>query len=149
MLEAVKAVAVAEQAVAAEIQKAAQNSQWDEVAKLTVMARRLTQIKLEMQGAPAKAGPSHGFIIEVTSGAVANSYLSATAGIKGGLLKVGQPVTLVLGDKEIPTTVLKYGRFQDRKHVAAFYDDQKIQPGDQLQLISQGGNEWHVEKVTK
>jgi hypothetical protein len=151
MLAAIESVSATEKVVALEIQKAAQNGDWDTVSTLTTTGKKLTQIKAELSNEHSKLVPPAGhkkFVVEVTPGAIAYDYLSATPGISAHLLQVGQPVTLQLGVHEVQTVVLKYGRFQDRKNVAKFYAKHQINAGDQLQFsLDSTGKKWSVQKI--
>jgi len=150
MIAVLNSIAAAEKAIASEIQAAAYKSDWNTVSTLTSTAKKLSEVKGVLSNELSKCIPptNKNFVVEVTSGALANSYLSATPGMKTNMLKVGQHVMLVLGKKsEVATTVLKFGRFQDRKNVAKFYDEYQIKAGDFLRFTVDGSGKWHVEKI--
>src|SRR5215469_5696573 len=109
MQSAIQSIAATEKVVALEIQKAAQKGDWNVVSTLTTTAKKLTEIRTELSAEHSKfVSPSNKkFVVEVTKGAIAHNYLSATPGIAAHLLKVDQDVTLALGNNEISTLVLK------------------------------------------
>ena len=149
MLATIESIAQTEKVIASEIQRAAQSGDWDGVSTLTTTAKKLTQIKAELSSECSKfvAPASNKFVVDITAGAIAHHYLSATAGIGARFLKIGQAVTLILGKNEVSTVVLKYGRFQDRKNVAKFYASQQIKAGDRLQFTVDSAGKWHVGKI--
>jgi hypothetical protein len=149
MLAAIQSIAEAERVVAREIQNAARSGDWDTVSTLTTTGKKLTQMKADLASERLKfvVPATNKFDVAITAGAIAHNYLSATAGINAHFLRVGQPVTLVLGNNEVSTVVLKYGRFQDRKNIAKFYAREQIKAGDQLQLALDAAGKWHVRRI--
>jgi len=149
MQEVIESISATEKVIASEIQTAAHGGDWNTVSTLTITAKKLTQVKDDLSTELSKfvSSAAKKFVVTVTAGALANDYLSASSGMKANLLQAGQKVTLVFGKKEVSTTVLKFGRFQDRKNVARFYGEHNIAAGDSLQLSMDVAGKWHVHKI--
>jgi hypothetical protein len=140
--------------LSAQIQAAAGLQDFNSVSALTKAAttiasytRGITE-EQERLGLMNQQSEARSFLIQITEGAVRNSYLSVTEGISRGWLSPGQTVEVeVPGWKTFSTLVMQANRLQERGLVSDFYSANQITAGDFVEFTEKEPGRWVLNPV--
>jgi hypothetical protein len=141
-------------ALSARIQNAAAEQDFETVAALTKSAATIASYangiaeEKERLGLAGNEREARTFLIRITEGALRNSYLSVTEGMKKGWLKPGETVRITLaGGREFATLIMLAKRLQERGLISEFYSDQEILAGDYVEMTETEQGSWTLAPV--
>lgn len=138
-----------------EIQSSALEKDFGTISSLTKSASAVSALAsvLEEEGArfrviePEFRSAKRNFQVEITDGALRNSYLSVTEAINAGILSSGQRIQVKTGAGEFETVVMEANRLQARSEIKNFFAEREIKPGDYVELTEVSTGSWVMEKV--
>jgi hypothetical protein len=137
-----------------DIQGAAAKGDFKAVERLTKFAMNIGSSKSIVDEVHTAYGCCPGisgkkqFTVEITAGAIKNSYLSVTEGIAKGYLHPGDVLKLLLPNGAVITTkVMVQNRLQERGEIGKFYAKQQVQPGNSVIMSEISSGTWSLKKA--
>jgi hypothetical protein len=140
--------------ISSDIQEFADHHDFETVSFLTKTASAVQASKKiiveehKRPGLVTPKGNNGSFRIQITEGALKNSYLNITEGLHNGVLKLGAVILLKLpNNQQVTTKVVPGNRLQERGLIAKFYQQEKIRAGDFLSMAEISPGTWFLQKV--